>query len=253
MSNGLNDVGVRFLLYNIRYCAGTGAHFHMPFPCSGYLRPTQSNLERVTAFIRSLDPDIAGLVEVDGGSYRSGRINQAEYIAAALGQYHAYQSKYDERSLFQRVPVFNKQVNAFVTRDRIHGQRFHYFEQGMKRLVIELELETLTIFLVHLSLTFRRRQSQLAELYRLVREVRKPVIVAGDFNAFWGDPEIRLFLAATGLQSANREGRPSFPSWNPRRQLDFVLHSKKICVQSFTIPPVTYSDHLPLLCDFEVA
>jgi len=34
----------------------------------------------------------------------------------------------------------------------------------------------------------------------MTNNVKKPVIVAGDFNAFKGDRELKLFLAATGLK-----------------------------------------------------
>jgi endonuclease/exonuclease/phosphatase family metal-dependent hydrolase len=244
---------MRFLLYNVRYCAGTGGRFHFPFPGSGYLRRTTRNLERVTEFIGTYCPDIVGLVEVDGGSFRSERRNQAEYVAASLGHYHSYESKYEERSWAQWLPVMNKQVNAFVTSDVIQEVKFLYFEHGVKRLVIQIEIEQLVVFLVHLSIKFRHRQYQLTDLYSLVKDVRKPHIVAGDFNAFWGDKEIELFLAATGLRNANVQGLPSYPSWAPRRQLDFVLYSPEIRVTSFQIPQVTFSDHLPLVCDFEIS
>ena len=118
--------------------------------------------------------------------------------------------------------------------------------------VIELELANLVIFLVHLSLGFRTRHDQLNDLYALVRNVRKPCIVAGDFNAFWGDREIGLFLAATGLAISTAKPQPSFPSWKPRRQLDFILHSPLVRITDFFMPQVTYSDHLPLVCDFEI-
>ena len=77
-------------------------------------------------------------------------------------------------------------------------------------------------------------------------------IVAGDFNAFWGDREIGLFLAATGLAISTAKPQPSFPSWKPRRQLDFILHSPLVRITDFFMPQVTYSDHLPLVCDFEI-
>jgi endonuclease/exonuclease/phosphatase family metal-dependent hydrolase len=86
----------------------------------------------------------------------------------------------------------------------------------------------------------------------MVKDAGKPLIVAGDFNARWGDSEIKLFLAATGLQSADPSGRPSYPSWSPRRHLDFILHSPHIKITNFEIPKVTFSDHLPLVCDFEI-
>jgi len=239
---------VRFLLYNIRY--GTGGRFALPW--GGYLRNTTVNMRNITEYIMSLDPDIVGLVEVDAGSFRHARQCQARTVADALGHYHTYMSKYGHSSFARWVPVLNKQGNAFLTRDTISNEEFHYFNKGVKRLVIELELERLTVFLVHLALSSRIRYRQLAELYALVKDTEKPHIVAGDFNALWGDHEIELFLAATGLTNANREAIPSFPSSQPRRQLDFILHSPSIRMTHFEMPKVTFSDHLPLVCDFEV-
>lgn len=239
---------MRFLLYNIRY--GTGGRFTLPW--GGYLRNTTTNMRNITEFIQSLDPDIVGLVEVDAGSLRHARRCQAKTVATVLGHYHTYMTKYGQSSLARWIPVLNKQGNAFLTRDSINNEQFHYFDKGVKRLVIELELENLTIFLVHLALSSRIRYHQLAELYALVKDTKKPHIVAGDFNALWGDHEIELFLAATGLTNANQDGLPSFPSSQPRRQLDFVLHSPEIRLTNFEMHKVTFSDHLPLVCDFEV-
>src|SRR5690606_37259330 len=135
---------------------------------------------------------------------------------------------------------------------RVEGERFHYFETGIKRVIIELELENVSIFLVHLSLKFRHRQDQLRHLHELVKRSRKPVIVAGDFNTFWGDHELYLFMEASGLRNANRLGLSSYPSRNPRKELDFILHSKGIEITHFDVPDVRFSDHRPLICDFEV-
>jgi len=241
---------MRLLVYNIRYATGGRPLW---FPWSGYLRRTGGTLHDITRFIASVDPDIAGLVEVDEGSYRSRKRNQADLIAGELGHYHVYESKYGIASLARRLPVMNKQGNAFLTRDSISNERFHYFTKGVKRLVIELELDDLVIFLVHLAVNFRTRHHQLNDLYSLVKDTPKPHIVAGDFNAMWGDREVELFLAATGLRNANPGGLPSFPSWRPRRQLDFVLYSPGIRMTEFRMPNVTHSDHLPLVFDFEIA
>lgn len=243
---------MRLMLYNVRYGAGIGRGFHFPVPGRGYLRSTGENLQRIIAFIRSWQPDIVGLVEVDSGSYRARRRNQAEAIASAVGHYHCYESKYGLASWARRLPLLNKQGNAFLTGREIQGEKFHYFEKGVKRLVIELELENLNIFLVHLSLKFRQRAHQLSDLYSLLQPVRKPVIVAGDFNAFHGERELHLFMKATGLESANREDLLTYPSWAPRRQLDFILHSPEIKITGFQVPQVTLSDHLPLVCDFHL-
>jgi endonuclease/exonuclease/phosphatase family metal-dependent hydrolase len=169
-----------------------------------------------------------------------------------LGHAPSYKSKYATRSLQSHLPIVSKQGNAFLTSNTIAGERFHYFDTGIKRLIIELELENLCIFLVHLSLKYRHRHYQLSHLYELVESTHKPIIVAGDFNTLWGDYEIGLFTKATGLKSANGEGLPSYPSWAPRKQLDFILHSAEIRVTHFEIPRIDLSDHLPLICDFVV-
>lgn len=243
---------MRLLLYNIRYGVGLGTSVHWPLPGMGYLLGNRRNLARITEFIRSQDPDLVGLIEVDTGSIRARRINQAETIARAIGHYSVYQCKYGIDSLNSRLPIVRKQGNAFLAAPSIQGERFHYFEKGIKRLIIELELDDFAIFLVHLSLKYRHRQAQLRSLHDLVVATNKPVIIAGDFNTFWGEHEIFLFMKAAGLRSANPKGLPSYPSHSPRKELDFVLYGAGIEVTNFFIPNVAFSDHLPLICDFEV-
>src|SRR6185369_16380259 len=172
---------MRLLLYNIRYGLGLGAAVHWPLPGAGFLLGNRGNLQRITDFIKAQNPDIVGLVEVDTGSIRTGRVNQAEVIADSLGHYSSYQCKYGTDSLNTFVPIVNKQANAFLAAPRVEGERFHYFDTGIKRLIIELELDDLCVFLVHLSLKFRHRASQLRQVFELVRRSTKPVIVAGDF------------------------------------------------------------------------
>ena len=241
---------MRFLLYNIRYGAGIGSRFHLPVPYAGYLKRSADNFDQITEFIRKASPDIVGLVEVDSGSFRADKCCQAESLARQLGYDHVVESKYQEGSMVQRVPVLCKQGNAVLSRQKILEHRFHFFKQGVKRLVIEARTADATIFLVHLSLTYRNRQYQLEQLFQMVRQVQGPIIVAGDFNVLWGDRELELFLAATGLRNANYEGRPSHPSRAPKRQLDYILYSPDLVMKKFSIPKVTFSDHAPLVCDF---
>lgn len=240
---------MRFLLYNI--CYGTHGN-QKKLPLLGILGRTHNHLDEIIEFIKEIDPDVVGLVEVDNGSYRSGRECQVEKIANELGHFHSYCSKYATDSRWQRIPIYNKQGNAFLAKDTIHGEKYHYFERGMKKLVIELELEQVTFFLVHLALGYKARQEQLLHLYHMMRETRRPYILAGDFNAFLGEKEIQLLQAATGLKNADPKLRPTHPSNNPKRHLDFILHSPEINVKKFWIPDVQLSDHLPLVIDFEV-
>ena len=84
---------MRLLQYNIRYAVGAGASMHVPLPGAGYVLGNKNVLPEITRFIKSVDPDIVGLIEVDSGSIRSRIINQAEKIAADPCMHKSYQSK----------------------------------------------------------------------------------------------------------------------------------------------------------------
>ncbi|NDE02156.1 MAG: endonuclease, partial [Gammaproteobacteria bacterium] len=105
---------MRLVVYNIRYATGTGPAFHLPLPGAGYLRSSPRVLDDITHFLRAQDPDIVGLLEVDSGSMRSGRVNQAHYIADRIGHYTTYECKYGSASLNQLMPVVRKQGNALL-------------------------------------------------------------------------------------------------------------------------------------------
>lgn len=241
---------MRLMIWNIRYGAGSGAAFNLPVPGAGYLRSNKKNIAKITEFIDQQKADVVGLIEVDTGSIRSG-INQAHSIGDSLGHYSIYQCKYGKSSLGNRMPVLRNQSNAFLASPDVHGERFHYFDTGIKRLIIELELNEVSIFLVHLSLKYRHRQSQLRHLHQLITDSPKPVIVAGDFNTFWGNDEMYLFRNAARLESANLDNVPSYPSRSPRRELDFVLYGNGIRQTHFEVLRTELSDHLPLIFDFE--
>ena len=243
---------MRLLVYNIRYGAGIGRQFHFPFPYSGYLKPVNGNFEKIVQYIKTVNPDIIGLLETDLGSYRVEYRSQVERIADDLNHEAVCQGKYDIDSFISRVPLLSKQGNAVLTSRPIKRKRFHYVQDGVKRLIIEVEFADVTLFLVHLSLKYRHRQNQLIDLLSVVANCTKPVIVAGDFNAVRGQRELSMFLSASGLVSANESGTASWPSRAPVLELDYIFHSPNIRSKQFRIPRVRLSDHMPLLWDFEV-
>ncbi len=237
---------MRFLCYNIQY--GYGWLQRMGW--LGFMARSTRHFPTVQRFLKCVDADLVGLVEVDSGSYRSGSQNQAEILARELGYAAAYRSKYAETGLGRHLPVLNKQVNAILSRPPILHKKFHELNYGFKRLVIEVETEEVTVFVAHLSLGTRARRRQLLDLHDLVMARNKPCILAGDFNFLSGPWESKLFLKASGLTSVNTEGWASFPSWAPLRELDYVCYSQELKLERFRMPNVRLSDHLPLVCDF---
>ncbi|MDR0993079.1 MAG: endonuclease/exonuclease/phosphatase family protein, partial [Verrucomicrobiota bacterium] len=244
---------MRLVIYNMRYATGSGVKFHLPVPFGGFFRKTGRNLDTLIRFFQAQNADVLGLVEIDSGSYRSGRRCQADTIASHLGQQPFCRPKYSRTSIWNRLPVMNKQANACLSSSPVICERTHFLCKGVKRMVLELELEDVSIFIVHLALRRRCREAQLADLARLVKKSKKPYLIAGDFNVFAGKVELQDFMEDLQLASANVEDAPTFPSRSPRRQLDFILHSPAIRVTHFEVATgIRLSDHLPLICDFEV-
>lgn len=244
---------MKFVLYNIRY--GTGGKViyggFLPY-ITGYLSGTENHIKTIGEFLKKENPDVVGLVEVDLGSIRHGFKNQVEKLGEFLNHFNVQQVKYSDNSNFHKIPVLRNQGNAFLYKDNYTNTQFHHFDEGTKTLIIELELENVVFFLVHLALGSKTRLKQITQLYKLIKNAKKPVILGGDFNLMLGDVEIELFLAASGLVNPNNSNQPTFPSWNPSKHLDFILHSPEIKITEFSIPGVTLSDHLPLIIDFEI-
>jgi len=243
---------MRLLLYNIRYATGTGAAFHLPVPARVTCAAIHACSTASPGSSRPPTRTSSGLVEVDTGSIRTGGVNQAEVIAESLGHYSTYQCKYGTASFNTLVPIVNKQANAFLAAPRVEGERFHYFDTGIKRLIIELELDDLCVFLVHLSLKFPPPPCAAAPPVR----AREALAQARDrrrrLQHLLGEHEMALFMEAAGLKSANRDRLPSYPAKKPRMELDFILHTRGIEISSFDVPAITFSDHRPLICDFRL-
>ena len=243
---------MRILVYNIAY--GTGApksYYDHINTVQRYVRTSHTHIDEIMKFIGEADPDVIGLVEVDTGSYRTKYVNQVEKIAGYLNHHPHSSVKYNHNFLTKTLPIFRKQANAVLTKKKIHHGKFHYFSCGMKRLIIEVNVGGLRFFLVHLALKKEVRKVQLEDLAKLAKG-RTPVIIAGDFNTFSGAHEIEEFQEKLGLFNPNTEGIPTFPSWKPKRQLDFILCSKCLRIKNFEIPKVKFSDHLPLILDFKL-
>jgi endonuclease/exonuclease/phosphatase family metal-dependent hydrolase len=80
----------------------------------------------------------------------------------------------------------------------------------------------------------------------------KPVILGGDFNLLHGSSELQYLSHITDLQDVDPHKQPTFPSRMPKLKLDYLLAGQAIDIEKMEIPRIHLSDHLPLVCDFNV-
>ncbi|MCF6177377.1 MAG: endonuclease/exonuclease/phosphatase family protein [Victivallaceae bacterium] len=240
---------MKLLIYNIAYGTGSpGSAAGRLLTSHRYLYTNQEYFNRIVEFISEVNPDVIGLLEADSGSFRTSQVHQAAKLAAQLNHFHICDNKYGLTSPGRMIPLLKNQTNAIVTAGNNHATRFHYFPRGFKKLIIEVTINGITMFLVHLSVRKKIRAQQLEFLTTII-PADKPVIIAGDFNTFGGSAELNKLITACRLYNPNTDNQPTYPSWKPRHQLDYLLCSKKLQVSSFIIPQVEFSDHLPIIAE----
>ena len=243
---------MRLLIYNIAYGTGSAGGVKGIFSAHRYLRTSNTVIDSIAGFINQSSADVVGLVEIDTGSFRTGYLDQTSLIAEQLSGYSSCAVKYGLSSIGRKLPILRKQANAFFSKNKPEQIRNYYMPFGFKRLVLEIQLNGIRFFLLHLALQKTTRKAQLEYVKKIVSINPGPMIIGGDFNTFDGDQELDTFIRDLDLYDPNEKNLPTFPSQAPKKKLDFILCSRSIHSISFKIPEVKFSDHLPLILDFEL-
>jgi len=219
-------------------------------------------LERVTAVLRELAPDLALLQEVADDLPRSAFHDQAEMLASSLGMPHfAFHPEHRftiggyGNAILSRWPL--SEANRL---DLTIGTRK---KRGVLRARARVRVgnvsRTVLIHNMHLGLVGSEREAQLtrflaSEPFRKLHE-RTPIVVGGDLNDVWGSLGPR-FLEPRGFR---RAGAPAstFPAALPVRPLDALFVRGDLFVTKAALPVRTTltrqaSDHLPLVADLSL-
>ncbi|MFT4311036.1 MAG: endonuclease/exonuclease/phosphatase family protein [Candidatus Woesearchaeota archaeon] len=255
---------VRLILYNIEYCEGTTKSVFQYLDLYHIFRAKKNYDQKMIDFLKNFDPDILALVEVDGGSIRSGHIDVVDKFSKSLGlDFVAKAVKYTKQGFFKyfrKLPLFKFQENALLSSIPLSEVNYHYLSKGSKRVVIEAMLELkrpVRLLLVHLALFRKTRLRQINDLIKIVNSSKIPTILFGDFNTF-KDDELKLILDKTNLHDAYNEDAADHtisatePSWKPKYRLDHVLISSDIKLEKYKILDAHFSDHLPVMIDFKL-
>ncbi len=254
---------VRLITYNIEYCEGLVGRWWDYLKIWKIFRPPKNLDQRLVTALKKRKPDILALIEVDIGSLRSRGKDEVRFLEEKLGFRNFIEKiKYPLHGwlrLFHHVPILNKQANALISRFKISKVRYHVFHEGTKRMVIEALVhcpKPVTLLVAHLALGKRARAKQIKELITIVNDIRNPVILMGDFNTFHGETEIKKLLQQTHLKDKIGLDKKSLPltepAWHPTKRLDYILTSPKIKVRKYSVLKFHFSDHLPLMIEFEV-
>lgn len=206
------------------------------------------DLDRISAVIAELAPDVVGLQEVVRDA-APGRLDQAAYLARRLGMELVMgETRRNGEGAFG---------NAILTRLPIQGsERFDLSwrrrePRGALRVDLGVGDDVLHIFNCHFGLRLRERREQIELLEAFVRWTGRqgPRVLMGDFNEWHRGPVTRSLRLE--FAPAMRRMRRTHPSPFPLFPLDRIYWDAELTGDGFQVHRSRLarlaSDHLPVV------
>lgn len=246
---GLPEDGrLRLLSFNIQVGISTERYRHYLTRSWQHLLPhtgRAGNLQRIGDLLA--DFDLVALQEADGGSLRSGYINQVEHLAQ-LGAF-----PYWYQQLNRNLGRFAQHSNGVLSRLKPQHLEDHPLPGPAGRGAILVRFgegdDALIVVMMHLALGAKTRARQLAYVRELIGGYRHQVLM-GDMNTHATDLLEHSPLRDLGLIAPQVEA--TFPSWRPQRCLDHILLSPSLTLERVEVLAQPISDHLPVAVEIRL-
>jgi endonuclease/exonuclease/phosphatase family metal-dependent hydrolase len=213
------------------------------------------DLQRIIEVVRSEEPDILILNEVDQGNPRTAGVNQAGEIAGALGM-NLFFGPTEETSYYGNAVLARFEIVQARSVTLPQPKWLNAAKRGATIVTLDVEGVQVMVIGTHLGLAgIKEIETELGEIYSLVRESGLPAIVAGDFNVEYFDLDNRMKEMIEDLRSVNHFlgiDLHTIPSNNPGPQIDYILASREFLpLNAYTVPSLA-SDHLPVVALLEM-
>ncbi len=195
--------------------------------------------------------DLVALQEVDCLLPRSGFVRQARVLARLLRLEYVFGPN-------KRWFWLMQYGNAILSRYPVScAQNFRLSTKSDPRgfLLARITISRLTppvqkIFFIctHLSLSQEERRRQTKEINKIAAGLKRPVILAGDFNASLAHEEMEELRKVFNFPRP----LPTFPSGNPKFCLDHVIAGREWEFLKYSVIYSEASDHLPVMTEMLV-
>ncbi|MFK3773206.1 endonuclease/exonuclease/phosphatase family protein [Pseudomonas sp. NPDC089406] len=246
---GLPEDGrLRLLSFNIQVGISTERYRHYLTRSWQHLLPhtgRAGNLQKIGELLG--DFDLVALQEADGGSLRSGYVNQVEHLAQ-LGSF-----PYWYQQLNRNLGRFAQHSNGVLSRLKPQHLEDHPLPGPAGRGAILVRFgegeDALIVVMMHLALGAKTRARQLAYIRELIGGYRHQVLM-GDMNTHATDLIEHSPLRDLGLIAPQVEA--TFPSWRPQRCLDHILLSPSLTLERVEVLAQPISDHLPVAVEIRL-
>jgi len=231
---------LRVLSYNIHHGEGTDGKL---------------DLDRIASVIRSANPDLVAVQEVDQLADRTGRVDQAAVLGERTGMYAVFGKAMDfsggayGQAVLSRWPV--EAIEVFP----LPGESGREPRIALRVRVRPPGLEA-PVWFVSTHFDHERDDLRVASAQALagrLRTLRESVILAGDFNAGPESRPLQILFQDFADAAASRP-EPTIPSDTPKHRIDFVLYAPTNgwrVLDTEVLPEAVASDHRPVIAELE--
>jgi len=235
---------LKLLTYNMQVGINSRSFHHYFTRSWQHLLPHHSHIGNLDSIANMLsDFDIVALQEADGGSIRTGHLNQVQYLAEMAGFPYWYQQ------LNRNLGRFGQHGNGVLSRlqpELIEDHKLPGRMPGRGAVFLRYggEVEPIVFVVLHLSLGRRAQTEQLAYIKELIADYRH-VVIMGDLNS-----RAEQILHLSPLRDVKfqcpKGNYNTYPSWRPVASLDHILVSPSLRIKRAEVVSYALSDHLPV-------
>jgi endonuclease/exonuclease/phosphatase family metal-dependent hydrolase len=232
---------LRVLTYNIHHAEGLDKKL---------------DLARIANVIRSTEPDLVAIQEVDVKAKRTGGVDQAVELAK-LTNLHAYFAKAMDyqggaygQLILSKYPFTDTKTHVLPPAEPGVEPRI------MAEAHVKIGDTTIAFFATHLDAYKQdRRMLQAEEINRITAAAKDDLsLLAGDLNSRPDSPPMTT-LTRTWTDPSAGKGLLTIPAEKPKSQIDYVLYRPKDRLHPVDVKVInepTASDHRPVLATFEL-
>lgn len=232
---------LRMMCYNIRTARGLDG---------------VQDYDRIAMIIKNQNPDVVAIQELDRNNDRSNNddiiselANRTQMKASFAGAISYRGGEYGVGILSQKEPLQTRQIALPGSEE--------------KRTLLIAEFDCYIFCCTHLSLTQKDRIASVEIINQALKNEKKPIFIAGDFNA---EPTSQTMMYFQQNWNVLSKEEPGFPADNPNICIDFILGKdpsgknnvnsdswKKGILEQKVLKESVASDHRPIIVEFDLS
>lgn len=203
------------------------------------------NFDLFSKLIKRENPDIIALNEVFGENDNTFFKDQVKFLSKLVNMNYFFGKAITiDRGIYGNAILSKYDINnpcVYEIPDPLIKDEQVYYES---RIIIKCNINNLNVLVTHLGLANQERINGVNKLLEIIKDIKNPFVIMGDFNMKSNDLLLSKLLDYT--IDPFKESDFTFPSYDPMERIDYILLSKNLKYKNNKVIKEVVSDHFPL-------